>query len=60
MADIAELTLKVRVAWWVRPYIWIVCRLAVPIAIFANDAQIAAFVDAQSSFLLRHGIRIGA
>lgn len=52
-----EMKLTVRLAWWVVPYLKVAALLAMPLAWFADDEQIENFVEAQSAFVISHGIR---
>ncbi|SDP40547.1 hypothetical protein SAMN04488061_2878 [Filomicrobium insigne] len=52
-------TLKVRVAWWVRPYLWAATLFAMSVAPFldVDDDRLESFKERQVTFIAKHGIR---
>lgn len=51
--------LGVKIAWWVSPYLWMMARLGRLFFAFRgpDDGQIDRFVERQSSFCTKHGVR---
>lgn len=54
------MTLEVRMAWWVRPYLMAAVMAVKTVEPFCDidDDHLADFVERQAAFVARHGILI--
>lgn len=56
----AQMTLRLRVglAWWAWPLVYVVAWSAYPVLLFCSDATLDRFVSEVVNFVARHGLRV--